>query len=72
MLEPEKVCPIGEFTIVAKFGGHVLRHLPSRLANVIRRVGGGRQAGRLIQSLNQNPLIKINQSMTHTHARTHN
>ena len=26
----------GEFVIVAKFGGHVLRHLASRLANVGR------------------------------------
>ena len=27
----------GEFVIVAKFGGHVLRHLASRLVNVIRQ-----------------------------------
>jgi len=27
----------GEFVIVAKFGGHVLRHLASRLANVVRQ-----------------------------------
>jgi len=34
----------GEFVIVAKFGGHALRHLASRLANVVR---GGREGGRL-------------------------
>jgi len=32
----------GEFVIVAKFGGHALRHLASRLANVVRQ--GGREA----------------------------
>ena len=30
---------MGEFIIVAKFGGHVLHSLASRLANVIREVG---------------------------------
>ena len=39
MLEPEKAHPTGEFIIVAKFGGHVLHHLASRLANVIRYRG---------------------------------
>jgi len=34
--EPEKAHPIGEFIIVAKFGGHSLQHLASRLANVVR------------------------------------
>ena len=29
--------PTGEFVIVAKYGGHVLHHLASRLANVIRQ-----------------------------------
>jgi len=29
-LEPEKAHPTGEFIVVAKFGGHVLRHLASR------------------------------------------
>ena len=38
---PENAYPTGEFVIMAKFGGHVLRHLASRLANVIRQ--GGRQ-----------------------------
>ena len=38
-LEPEKADPTGEFVIMAKFGGHVLRHLASRLANVIREGG---------------------------------
>ena len=28
----------GEFVIVAKFGGHALRHLASRLANVIKLI----------------------------------
>jgi len=41
-LEPQKAHLTGEFVIVAKFGGHVLRHLASRLANVIRQ--GGREA----------------------------
>ena len=40
--EPQKAHPTGEFVIVAKFGGHVLHHLASRLANVIRQ--GGREA----------------------------
>ena len=43
--EPEKAHPIGEFIIVAKFGGHVLCHLASRFANVIRQ--GGRQTKNL-------------------------
>jgi len=34
----------GEFVIVANFGGHGLRHLASRLVNVIRQEG--RQGGR--------------------------
>jgi len=38
-LEPEKAHPTGEFVIVAKFGAHVLRHLASRLVNVIREGG---------------------------------
>ena len=29
----------GEFVIVAKFGGHALRRLASRLANVVRQGG---------------------------------
>jgi len=35
-LEPQKVHLTGEFVIVAKFGGHALRHLASRLVNMIR------------------------------------
>ena len=35
--EPQKVHLTGEFIIVEKFSGHVLRHLASRLANVIRQ-----------------------------------
>ena len=41
--EPEKVHPTGEFVIVAKFVGHVLHHLASRLANFIGQ--GGREGG---------------------------
>jgi len=44
--EPQKAHLTAEFVIVAKFGGHVLRHLASRLANVIRE--GGRQAKNLV------------------------
>ena len=40
----------GEFIILAKFGGHVLHHLASRLVNVIREGGregeGGRKGGK--------------------------
>jgi len=43
--EPQKAHLTGEFVIVAKFGGHALRHLASRLVNVVRQ--GGRQGGRL-------------------------
>ena len=39
--EPQKAHLTGEFVIFAKFGGHALRHLASRLANVVRQ--GGRQ-----------------------------
>jgi len=39
--EPQKAYLTGEFIIVEKFGGHALRHLASRLANVIRQ--GGRR-----------------------------
>ena len=35
--EPQKAHLTGEFVIVEKFGGHVLRHLASRLANVMRQ-----------------------------------
>jgi len=38
-LVPEKADPTGEFVIVAMFGGCVLHHLASRLANVIREEG---------------------------------
>jgi len=39
--EPQKAHLTGEFVIVAKFGDHALRHLASRLANVVRQ--GGRE-----------------------------
>ena len=35
--EPQKAHLTGEFVIVAKFDGHALRHLASRLANVVRQ-----------------------------------
>jgi len=38
-LEPQKAHLTGEFVIAAKFGGHALRHLASRLVNVIRQGG---------------------------------
>jgi len=41
--EPQKSHFTGELVIVAKFGGHALRHLTSRLAKVI----SGREGGRL-------------------------
>ena len=37
--EPQKAHPTGEFVTVAKFGGHELHHLASRLVNVIRQEG---------------------------------
>jgi len=37
--EPQKAHLTGEFVIVAKFGGHALHHLASRLAIVIRQGG---------------------------------
>jgi len=43
--DPQKAHLTGEFIIVAKFGGHALRRLASRLANVVRE--GGREGGRL-------------------------
>ena len=42
--EPQKAHLTSEFVIVAKFGGHALRHLASRLVNVVRQ--GGRQGCR--------------------------
>jgi len=39
--EPQKA---HQFIIVAKFGGHVLHHLVSRLANVVRQGGREREA----------------------------
>jgi len=35
--EPQKVHLTGEFVIVGRFGGHALRHLASRLLNVVRQ-----------------------------------
>jgi len=43
---PHKAHLTGEFVIVAKLGGHALRCLASRLANVVR--GGGRQTKNLV------------------------
>jgi len=47
--EPQKAHPTGEFVIVAKFGGHALRHLTSRLGNVIRQEG--RQTKNLVLAI---------------------
>jgi len=44
--EPQKAHLTGEFVIVAKFDGHALCHLASRLVNVIRQ--GGRQTKNLV------------------------
>ena len=43
---PEKAYPTGKFIIVAKFGGHVLHHLVSGVANMIRQ--RGRQTKNLV------------------------
>ena len=47
--ESQKTRLTGEFVIVAKFGGHALRHLASRLANVVRQ--GGRQTKNLVLAI---------------------
>jgi len=39
--EPQKAHLTGEFIIVGKFGSHALRHLASKLVNVVSQ--GGRQ-----------------------------
>jgi len=44
--EPQKAYLTGEFVIVAKFGGHALRRLASRLVNVVRQ--GGRETKNLV------------------------
>ena len=56
-LEPQKVHLTGEFIIVAKFGGHALRHLASRLANVTRQ--RGREAERQTKNLVLNQFLSI-------------
>ena len=56
-MEPEKVHPTGEFVIVAKLGGHVLHHLASRLANVIRQ--GGRQTKNLVLVIFLKSVLKL-------------
>jgi len=47
--ELQKAHLTGEFVIVAKFGGHALHHLASRLVNVIRQ--GGRQTKNLVLAI---------------------
>jgi len=47
--EPQKAHLTGEFIIVANFGGHALRHLASRLANVVRQ--GRRQTKNLVLAI---------------------
>jgi len=48
--EPQKAHLTGELVIVAKFGGHALRRLASRLAKVVRQKGG-REGGRQTKNL---------------------
>jgi len=47
--EPQKAHLTGEFVNVAKFGDHALRHLASRLVNVVRQ--GGRQTINLVLAI---------------------
>jgi len=47
--EPQKAHLTGEFVIVAKFGGHALRRLASRLVNVIKQ--GGRRTKNLVLAI---------------------
>jgi len=51
----------GEFVIVAKFGGHALRHLASRLANVVGQ--GGRQTKNLILAIFKKSVFKLLQML---------
>jgi len=57
--EPQKAHLTGEFVtvIVAKFGGHALRHIASRLVNVIRQ--GGRQTKNLVLVIFKNPYLSF-------------
>jgi len=57
--EPQKAHLTGEFVIVGKFGGHALRCLASRLANVVRQ--GGRQTKNLVLAIFfKNPYLSFN------------
>jgi len=47
----------GEFVNVAKFGGYALRHLGSRLANVVRQ--GGRHTKNLVLAIFKKSLFKL-------------
>jgi len=53
----------GEFAIVAKFGGHALRHLASRLANVVRQ--GGRPSFSDFKKKTVFKLLKLLHSFMH-------
>jgi len=55
--EPQRTHLTGEFVIVAKFGGYALRHLASRLANVVRQ--GGRQTKNLVLWIFKNPYLSF-------------
>jgi len=55
--KPQMAHLTGEFIIVAKIGGHVLRHLASRLANVIRQ--GGRQTKNLVLAIFLKSIFKL-------------
>ena len=55
--EPQKAHLTGEFVIVAKFGGHLLHHLASRLANVVRQ--GGRQTKNQVLAIFKKSVLKL-------------
>jgi len=55
--EPQKAHPTGEFIVVTKFGGHVLRRLASTLANMIRQ--GGRQTKNLVLVTFKKSILKL-------------
>ena len=55
--EPQKAHLTGEFVIVVKFGGHALRHLASRLANVIRQ--GGRHTKNLVLTIFKKSVLTL-------------
>ena len=57
--EPQKAHLTGKFIIVAKFGGHALHHLASRLAHVVRRREAGRQTKNLVVAIFKKSVLKL-------------